>query len=259
MIPGLLPAFLSTLFVSARPTPTVVQPVRSVSEYMQTSPQENLIWVVKKGETITSIAKAYYGSEDFWTTLWDDNPSISDPNALSEGVVLNVRSRLPSHPDQLSDSLATRNIALIIPDSSLPSTPPTSSITPMPVQEVAAAVAVKPSNFDAVYQAAGAKYGVPWQILYGIHMTETGGRDGAIASHLGNGPEGPMQFMPGTFAAYAVDGNGDGVTDIDNAVDAIYTAANYLQKHGGWQSGLRAYGGNYNGTLALAEARGFTP
>ena len=46
------------------------------------------------------------------------------------------------------------------------------------------------------------------------------------------GAEGPMQFMPSTFAAYAVDGNGDGVTDIWNPADAIYTAAHYLCANG---------------------------
>ena len=37
-----------------------------------------------------------------------------------------------------------------------------------------------------------------------------------------------MQFMPSTFAGYAVDGNGDGVKDIWSPADSIYTAAAYL-------------------------------
>jgi membrane-bound lytic murein transglycosylase B len=37
-----------------------------------------------------------------------------------------------------------------------------------------------------------------------------------------------MQFMPATFAAYAVDGDNDGVTDITDPADAIFTAAAYL-------------------------------
>lgn len=120
-----------------------------------------------------------------------------------------------------------------------------------------APVAVPTSSFDEVYKQAGAKYGVPWQILYGIHMTETGGRDGMIMNHSGSGARGPMQFMPGTWAAYGVDGNGDGVADIDNAVDAIYGAANFLAKHGSLEAGLRSYGGNTVRTLALARERGF--
>jgi membrane-bound lytic murein transglycosylase B len=139
-------------------------------------------------------------------------------------------------------------------DSDLGSFSPSSQ--PSPLQgEGESAIS---SSYDEVYKAAGTKFGVPWQILYGIHMTETGGRNGAIMSGYGSGARGPMQFMPGTFQAYAVDGDGDGKPDIDDAVDAIYTAANYLAKHGDLLNGLRSYGGNIAGTLALAKDRGFS-
>ena len=134
----------------------------------------------------------------------------------------------------------------------------TKSVLPKKTSTVTSApVAAPASSFDEVYKQAGAKYGVPWQVLYGIHMTETGGRDGKIMNASGSGARGPMQFMPGTWAAYGVDGNGDGVADIDNAVDAIYGAANFLAKHGSLEAGLRSYGGNTARTLALARERGY--
>jgi membrane-bound lytic murein transglycosylase B len=37
-----------------------------------------------------------------------------------------------------------------------------------------------------------------------------------------------MQFMPATFALYAVDGDSDGVTDPWDPEDAVFTAAHYL-------------------------------
>jgi membrane-bound lytic murein transglycosylase B len=40
--------------------------------------------------------------------------------------------------------------------------------------------------------------------------------------------EGPMQFIPSTWAKWAQDGNGDGVKDIDNIYDATLGAAMYL-------------------------------
>ena len=113
------------------------------------------------------------------------------------------------------------------------------------------------STYDEVYKTAGEKFGVPWQILYGIHMTETGCRNGPIMNYTGTGAQGPMQFMPGTWRAYGVDGDGDGIADINNAVDAIHGAANYLAKHGTLDSGLRAYGGNYSGTFAYARTKGY--
>jgi membrane-bound lytic murein transglycosylase B len=47
-----------------------------------------------------------------------------------------------------------------------------------------------------------------------------------------------MQFMPATFAAYRVDGNGDGTTDILNPADAIFSAANYLCANGAGRGNL---------------------
>lgn len=39
---------------------------------------------------------------------------------------------------------------------------------------------------------------------------------------------GPMQFLPGTWARYAADGNGDGVADSQNLYDSTLGAARYL-------------------------------
>ena len=41
-----------------------------------------------------------------------------------------------------------------------------------------------------------------------------------------------MQFMPATWAAYGVDGDGDGHADIHTDADSIYSAANYLTASG---------------------------
>lgn len=39
---------------------------------------------------------------------------------------------------------------------------------------------------------------------------------------------GPMQFLPGTFKAWAIDADGDGITNPHDLEDAVVTAANYL-------------------------------
>lgn len=114
------------------------------------------------------------------------------------------------------------------------------------------------SKYDSLYKMAGAKFGVPWQILYGLHITETGGRDGLIPNKSGSGATGPMQFMPGTWRAYGVDCTGDGVADISNVTDAVCGAANYISRQQNLDHGLRRYGGAYGRTVALARERGFT-
>src|SRR4029450_13457734 len=47
------------------------------------------------------------------------------------------------------------------------------------------------------------------------------------------GAQGLMQFMPGTWAAMGVDGDGDGRADIRNDADSVYSAAHYLTKSEG--------------------------
>jgi len=50
------------------------------------------------------------------------------------------------------------------------------------------------------------------------------------------GAVGPMQFLPATWAAYGVDGNGDGLTDVMNPIDAVHGAARLLCANGGGDS-----------------------
>lgn len=83
----------------------------------------------------------------------------------------------------------------------------------------------------ALAQDAASKYGIDWKILEAVWQVETGKRwDTSVTSYAG--AQGPMQFMPGTWAAYGQDGNGDGVADVNNAYDALYGAANYLAANG---------------------------
>ncbi len=56
-----------------------------------------------------------------------------------------------------------------------------------------------------IYQAAGAAYGIPWQVLAAINEVETDyGRDLSVSSA---GAEGWMQFLPSEWGQYGVDVN----------------------------------------------------
>jgi len=101
------------------------------------------------------------------------------------------------------------------------------------------------SYFQNVYKAAAAKYGIPWQLLQAVHYVETGCSDDTTKGSSA-GARGPMQFMPGTFRAYAVDGDGDGSCDIYDADDAIYAAANLLAASGAANGDIDGALLNYN-------------
>jgi hypothetical protein len=97
-----------------------------------------------------------------------------------------------------------------------------------------------PAAYLRLYQAAAMTCaGLPWTVLAAIGGVETG--HGANTHVSSKGAMGPMQFLPGTFAAYAVDGNGDGIADIGNPDDAVYTAARYLCLWGAGRGGQSLY------------------
>ena len=88
-----------------------------------------------------------------------------------------------------------------------------------------------PANYLVLYRAAALTCpGLDWHVLAAVGQVESG--HGRSVGPSPSGAEGPMQFLPATFAAYAVDGNHDGVLDIWNPADAIFTAAHYLCANG---------------------------
>lgn len=90
---------------------------------------------------------------------------------------------------------------------------------------------IVPKEYIPIYKAAGERFGVDWFTLASIHHIETNySRIKVMVSSVG--AIGHMQFMPQTFSAYGIDGNGDGKKDAWNLQDSIYSAANYLSQSG---------------------------
>lgn len=86
-------------------------------------------------------------------------------------------------------------------------------------------------DFMEHYKTAAERFKVDWFVLAAIHKIET--QYSSIDNMISvAGAVGHMQFMPATFAAYGVDGDGDGRKDAWNISDAIHSAANYLSKSG---------------------------
>lgn len=118
-----------------------------------------------------------------------------------------------------------------------------------------------PVDLQTLYNAAGSKFGVSPALLAAVHYVESGQRgDTTVSSYAG--AQGPMQFIPSTFRAYAVDGDGDGVANIYDAHDAVFTAAKYLAANGAASGNVTNALFRYNHSMAyvnkvLGIARGF--
>nr|BFE28988.1 hypothetical protein GCM10010200_012390 [Actinomadura rugatobispora] len=95
------------------------------------------------------------------------------------------------------------------------------------------------SYLDLYKSAAKTCPGLSWTVLAAIGQVESDhGRNPGRSSA---GALGPMQFMPATWKAYGVDGDGDGKADIMNPYDAIPGAARYLCANGAGRGGKQLY------------------
>lgn len=132
-----------------------------------------------------------------------------------------------------------------------------------------------PSQYIPIYKAAAEKYHVQWNLLAAHHRVET--RFSTLKNMISPvGATGPMQFMPCTwegwgypgcgglgnapipqsdlsnpaviakYGGYGVDGNGDGIADINNVADAVFSAAKYDAANGASSGDLRGAVYAYN-------------
>ena len=170
-------------------------------------------------------------------------------NSPSQTKVAQNKDTLEIKLDQASPVVVTgknRQVAIATGDSNIDSV---QKSTASKVASVSSAsyqnIERDPSYFRGLYQRAGAAYNVPWQLIEAVHYVETGASDSTNESSYA-GATGPMQFMPGTWRAYGVDANGDGVAQITNVEDAVFGAANLLAQGGAAEGDYQSALFNYN-------------
>ena len=104
--------------------------------------------------------------------------------------------------------------------------------------------------------------GTPIQPIYGPSLDGTLAGNEVIVQSVQSGrvtyarAMGPMQFLPGTWARYASDGDGDGKADVQNLFDSTLAAARYLCSGGlnlRDQSQVLSSILRYNNSMAYAQ------
>lgn len=127
--------------------------------------------------------------------------------------VRTVTTRMqPALARQTRDQVTAARLLLDLTDPQ-PELPPWRIVQPPP-----------PEELRAHYRAAQRRTGVHWTYLAAIHLVET--RMGRIRGTSTAGAQGPMQFIPETWARYGAGG------DVNDAGDAILAAARLLRDHG---------------------------
>jgi cell wall-associated NlpC family hydrolase len=102
-----------------------------------------------------------------------------------------------------------------------------------------------PEDLMSIYTSAADKYKLGedgWAYLAAINRIET--NFGTNTSNSSANAKGWMQFIDSTWAAYGVDGDGDGTKNVQDPDDAIFGAANYLHASGApgdWYKAIYAY------------------
>lgn len=132
---------------------------------------------------------------------------LSDDPALARRVIRLLPPRLAR--DVTDDVLARRELAKLT--------------RPRPLSAFRVGPAEAAAKLRAHYAEAQRRTGVAWELLAAVNFVESG--FGRVRNSSTSGAQGPMQFMPSTWASY-------GRGDVHDPRDAILAAARFLRAAG---------------------------
>lgn len=142
--------------------------------------------MVKSDDTLSSIAESFYGDDEYWTTIWNDNPFLIDENVITEGMKLKIRTEKPLLIQQPKEHAS-------------------SDITPTPTfVETLDPLSLTPSSSDAISDASPTPPFVPSYTggpLTDEQLDFLGNCESGMTAtrNSGNGFYGAFQFMEGTW------------------------------------------------------------
>jgi murein DD-endopeptidase MepM/ murein hydrolase activator NlpD len=115
---------------------------------------------------------------------------------------------------------------LVLPSAETPNTPGSLLLRAGWTTSTPAPATLDYPALQALWQRAGAAYGIRWQVLAAINKIESNfGRNMGPSSA---GAVGWMQFMPSTWLRWGMDGDGDRISDPWDPEDGVFSAARYL-------------------------------
>ncbi len=202
----------SAILPTAYPTHQSVSPAVQFSRVMP----ESLLsgHIVQPGESLTSIANLQYGAEDFWTTLWNDNDWIENPELIEANQLLKLKEGGSDEPEALKPELqarldqASKDAILAVKQEKIAPVP-----TVQVVENVVAEIPVK---------APIANTNSP-QSLTMDQITYLGNCEAGMdpAKNTGNGYYGAFQFSYGTWKSMGTGYERADLAPIEVQIDAV--------------------------------------
>jgi membrane-bound lytic murein transglycosylase B len=188
-------------------------------------------------------------------------PAPTTASSIAPAISVAVVAAAVGNPAGPAVVAAVRPPAIVHIAAVTKSAPPPAAVvnSPSPVGIPSMALAAY-RNAEQKMATADPGCGISWNLLAGIGRIESGHANGGVTDARGTaiqpiyGPAldgtlpgnevivessaagrvsyaramGPMQFLPGTWARYASDGDDDGVADPQNLYDSTLAAARYL-------------------------------
>lgn len=103
MITTILSTALTTALLASS---TLCQIPSSPASFTRALPEHNyVVQNVYSDQTLGQFAQEYYGDANQWTTVWNDNPWIVDPDGIKKDWVLAVRAEKPTQPELLAENV----------------------------------------------------------------------------------------------------------------------------------------------------------
>lgn len=169
----------------------------SQTAFTRVLPEKDFVgYVVAEVDTLGAIAESAYGSEEYWTTLWNDNAWITDPETIEKDTVLRVRMNKPEQPHALTAVLSEQNNTVLKQKNN--AYLQHLGIIPMYEVEPAAlpTVAVPTQAPTVAAPVTQAKSPISEEAITYLGNCEAGMDP---AKNTGNGYYGAFQFSPGTW------------------------------------------------------------
>jgi membrane-bound lytic murein transglycosylase B len=199
----------SAVVATATPSPMPTSTPRPDPPVASSDPDALALQMVSaeravRDQSVTGADLAWFGHlQQLTYRRLAATPELRD--AVLAALPAELKAAATANADATADLRAT-----VVPGPDLPTT--WRIVEPAPMDDLA-----------RYYREAEAEFGVPWSYLAAIHLVET--RMGRIRGTSTAGAQGPMQFIPATWARY-----GEG--DINSDRDSIRAAARYLRANG---------------------------